>query len=212
MSPSSKPTDEGPKRRATRPGTPARAASPDATPEPSGADALDAVRSFLAAANAHEVEVALAHLAPDYRFLESGAESGIDRDGMRTIFEWDAVLDSEALEETMQASGDRVEGEFLERNALYRGLGIEETRCRLVFRVEDGRIAEQVITQLPQDGPSFDEAVTPFLEWLGEEDPDAFEELMPEGEIEFRADLAKRWLALVERWRADRDRNPARPA
>ena len=184
-------------------GKPARSGGdPAATGQ---SEAVRVVRAFLDAANRHDVEAAMNHLAPDYVFREESAESGWDRTSMRAVFEWDAVIDAQAIGDQLTPIEGGAEGEFLERNKLYEVLGIPETRCHLRFHVAGGRIVAQIITHQPSDGPTFDEAVTPFLEWLGEEDPDAFEELLPNGEVTFQPDLAHRWLELIAKWKGSPD-------
>lgn len=170
------------------------------SPDP---DARSLVEAFLAAANDHDVEAALAFLADDYVFRELGALQGMDRAAMADLFGWDAVVESLAHYDALEAEATEIRGIFSETNALYRALGIPRTSCRLTFRIRGGKISEQIIEEVLGEGPSFDDALEPFLEWAEDAAPGEVDELLPDGEIVFTAAMARRWLALLERWRAD---------
>ena len=161
------------------------------------------VESFLEAANQHDVEAALGCLADDYIYREAGSLEGMDREAMADLLAWDEVIQSRAHYEALDFAGEEIRGVFSETNALYRALGIPRTSCQLTFRVRDGKISEQVIEQVLGEGPTFEEALSPFLEWLDEIDPDQVEEILPDGAILFTPKMAKRWLKLLDRWRAE---------
>lgn len=166
--------------------------------------AVALVAQYIEAVNRHDMPRALAHLHEDFVFREARRRIGMDLEAMRDLLAWDAVIHSQARPESFELDRNRVVGVFNETNDLYQGLGIAATRCRLTFRLEEGRIREQVIEHLPTEGPSFDEALQPFLDWAGQYDPAALDTLLPGGEIEFRPDLARRWMELIERWKRHR--------
>lgn len=161
-------------------------------------DPKDVVIEFMHAANDHDESRALAMLHPDFRFREEGSDGFLDRDGMVDLLGWDRVIESEAHSESMDADGGVVTGVFWETNALYRRLGVETTRCELTFRVEDGLILEQSIEQ--RDEEAFMAALEPFLEWAEESAPEEVEAIQPDGEFVFSAEMASRWLNLLDRW------------
>lgn len=166
--------------------------------------ALAFVQQYVDAANRHDTRRAIAHLHEDFVYRESRRRVGMDREEMRDLLAWDAVIHSQARAESFQLDGNHVIGVFSETNDLYKGLGVPNTRCRLTFRLDEGRIREQVIEHLPTDGPSFDDSLRPFLDWAGQYDPKVIDKLLPGGEIEFRPDLARLWLELLERWKRHR--------
>jgi len=166
-------------------------------------DPRSVVEAFLAAANAHDREVALALLADDYVFREAGSLQGMDRDDMADLFAWDEVIESRAHYEALEVSEGEIRGIFSETNALYRALGIPRTSCQLTFRLRSLQITEQIIEQVLGDGPSFEEALAPFLEWLEENSPEDVDRLLPDGALVFSPKMARRWLVLLDRWRAD---------
>jgi hypothetical protein len=164
-------------------------------------DPRDVVIEFLHAANDHDDARALAMLHPDFRFQEEGGDGHLDRDEMADLLGWDRVIESEVHSESMEADGDVVTGVFWETNALYRRLGIETTRCELKFRVRDGLILEQTIEQ--RDEEMFMAALEPFLEWAEQSAPEEVESIQPDGEFVFSAEMAGRWLHLLDRWIAE---------
>lgn len=165
------------------------------------ADPRDIVIEFMHAANDHDDARALAMLHPDFRFREEGSDGYLDRAEMVDLLGWDRVIESEAHSESMEADGDTVAGVFWETNALYRRLGIETTRCELTFKVRDGLILEQTIEQ--RDEEAFLSALEPFLEWAEQAAPEEVESIQPEGEFVFSAEMAGRWLHLLDRWIAE---------
>lgn len=166
-------------------------------------DPRSVVEAFLAAANRHDREAALALLAEDYVFRETGSLQGMDREDMGDLFAWDEVIESRAHYEALEVGEGEIVGVFSETNALYRALGIPRTSCRLTFRLRDGLITEQIIEQVLGEGPTFEEALAPFLEWAEENSPDDVEQLLPDGALVFNPRMAARWLVLLDRWRAD---------
>ncbi len=161
------------------------------------------VEAFLEAANAHDIDKSLSYLDDRFVFREKGAATGMDKRSMSSLLAWDREIDSQASYEALEILEEEVHGIFSESNSLYRRLGIPKTDCRLTFRVREGRIQEQIIDYVMGDGPTFDDALEPFLSWADEYAPDEIEELQPEGVIVFTAEMAKSWLSLLDRWEAD---------
>ncbi|MEZ4654854.1 MAG: hypothetical protein R3E12_15020 [Candidatus Eisenbacteria bacterium] len=154
--------------------------------------------AFLHAANDHDVPAALALLHPEFQIHEKGAAGHLDRDEMEELLGWDAVIESEAHCESMEVDGQQVTGLFWETNALYQRLGMEATRCRLTFKVEDHSVRGQTIEQL--DEGAFMAALEPFLIWAEEAASEEIAELQPGGEFVFSREMAGRWLVLLDRW------------
>ena len=119
------------------------------------------------------------------------------------LFGWDKEIDAQASYSKLTVDEDgTVFGEFAETNLLYAELGMKETRCALRFRVKDGKIVEQAIEQAIGDGPTFEDSLEPFLIWADENAPDELDEIQPEGQISFTAEMAKKWLILIRKWKA----------
>ena len=169
--------------------------------EPSATDPQDVVAAFMHAANDHDLPRALGMLHPQFRYREEGSDGFLGRAEMKDLLGWDRVVESEVHCESMDAKGDVVTGIFWETNGLYHRLGIETTRCRLAFHVEDGLVREQTIEQ--RDEGAFLAALEPFLEWAEEAAPDEIEAIQPAGEFVFSAEMGRRWLQLLDRWRSE---------
>ena len=164
--------------------------------------ALEIVEQFLDAANRHDIPVALDLLADDFVFRDDESGTGTDKKWMEALFGWDKEIDSQASYTGLSLDDDgTIFGEFVESNLLYKALGLAETRCGLRFRVVGGKITEQAINQVSGDGPTFEGALEPFLDWADEHEADDLEAIQPDGQIQFTAPMARMWLALIQKWK-----------
>jgi len=165
--------------------------------------ALHIVEEFLGAANRHDIAAALDLLADDFVFRDDESGDGTDKAWMEELFGWDKEIDAQASYNKLTVDEDgTVFGEFAETNLLYAELGMKETRCALRFRVEAGKIVEQAIEQAIGDGPTFEDSLEPFLIWADENAPEELDDIQPEGQISFTAEMARKWLALIRKWKA----------
>ena len=164
-------------------------------------------KMFVKAMRSGNADQVRSYLAADYVFRDATSGTTLDRAGIEQILEWDLVVGSAVSYENLEWVGDTVTGEFTETSSFYELLELEPRRYRMSFRYRDDRIAEQVVEPLPQSGPSFDDALQPFLDWARTAHADELSEIYPDSEFVFTAAAARRWLSLLETWRSETSRS-----
>jgi hypothetical protein len=161
-----------------------------------------AVKTYVDAVNAHDVDRATARLAYEVRLSGPGDEVREGRAAVRERLGWDAATNATFRYDKLKAKGDSVEGLFVERNDVYTLLGVEELRYRLVFSFEGDLIREVRREEIDHPGPTVSEALEPFLAWATAHHPETLDAIYPAGRIAFDADSARKWLTLLREWRA----------
>ena len=160
------------------------------------------LEAYLSALNRHDLAAALERLAPDVVFTNVERTWSLQRAEVEGLLAWDAALRSRMRCERFRERGDRAQAIFRETNDLLGLLGIDERRYRLTFTVRAGRIVEQVIEPLAGEGPTDADALAPAIAWARNEEPAELDAIYPEGRMVLDGDSARRWVALLERWRA----------
>jgi hypothetical protein len=180
----------------------AMSAGCDGTPDyDSSAESI--VRTFLERLDRHEVEGALALLDDGFVFRSVDGGFSADRDALPAMLSWDEVADGEVRIETLERRGDVVEARLMETNYFTRTLGLSGWVVEARFRVQNGRITEEVVSEITADGPTFDQrfarALAPVREWATNARPGVADSVFAGGHIaRYDAPTARRLRDLVD--------------
>jgi hypothetical protein len=161
-----------------------------------------AVKTYVNAVNARDVDKAVALFAEEVELAGPDWETTLNKDGVREMLGWDAVTHATFDYEDLESEGDFVRGLFTERNDFYALLGLSEHRFRLVFRFENDLIREIRLAPNEASESTVSEALEPFLAWASSRHPATLEAIYPGGKFVYDAESAEKWLALLREWRA----------
>ncbi|HSR50141.1 MAG TPA: hypothetical protein VLV83_04890 [Acidobacteriota bacterium] len=165
-------------------------------------DLVSHLEGYLSSIRNHEMEGALAHLAPDFQLRFEGSPDHISRQGMRDILGWDMAVGSQVEKLSCRLEGERtLRCRLREANRVLDLLGVEElfSDNRLEFDGQ-GRIRRHV-SRVEEHEPSWQDQMAKAVEWLSEHHPKGLEKVRPGGKAEFSTATAQGWLTLLRRWR-----------
>lgn len=134
------------------------------------------VRTFLERLDRHDVGAAMALLDDDFVFRSADGGFSAEKDALPAMLAWDEVADSEVRIEALESRGDVVVTRLTETNVFTRRLGISGWLVDARFRVQDGRITEEVVSEITGDDSPFDQrfarALEPVRRWATNARPD----------------------------------------
>ena len=160
------------------------------------------VDRFLAAANAHDTDAAVACLSEHFECRGSDGFR-LDREQMRVWLGWEVVMRYAYALSQVEDLGESLTAVMTEESELYRLLRMEPQRVRLRFEVRGDLIDVQEFEPL-QSG-CLGDALRPFLDWVGREHPSALCGCRQGDAPVFSRKSAERWLPLLREWRASTD-------
>lgn len=119
--------------------------------------------------------------------------------------EWDKVMHSTSSYDSIwyDAKENAVEGFFYEQNDFYRLIGKPATKTKRTYWFNGAhKISDVLIVWLPEENQLSDVFLEPIVAWAQEHDSTLLQEIYPEGKIAPSAENARKWKALIKRYRA----------
>ncbi|HSR67805.1 MAG TPA: nuclear transport factor 2 family protein [Acidobacteriota bacterium] len=160
------------------------------------------IERYRQAVNAHDMDRALACLAPDFQLHFVGSEYSLSKEALSKAMGWDAGADGQVEWEPVGSSGGSFSYEGQESNEFLRLLGIPHLKFQTTFSVNSQGLIEKQRYQLLPDQPSSQEAMKPAVEWARRHRPQELAEIYPDGQMVYSKEMARRWVALLKEWRA----------
>jgi limonene-1,2-epoxide hydrolase len=159
------------------------------------------LEAYMLAYNSHDAEAIRALYAEDATvdmpgFLSIGGEEEI-----LALMDYDLALNIQLLITGMREVEDTVTCTLTEMNDWLRAAGIGEARYSATFRFEGGRVKSIRAEAQPESARSILSVLEAFAGWAGEERPEEFRELIPEGKFDYNRDTAEKFVALLKEWR-----------
>jgi hypothetical protein len=150
----------------------------------------------------HDVQAVLSFLADDYVFRVANSDYKASKKELVGNLEWDFALNARTAYEDLQLRGNTIRVIIIDENDFYKGLGLVGPR-KYRFRYEydeKGQIKEGIIEQYLTDPEEFTKAFNALTEWAKKERPQELAEIFPNNHMEFKKELAGRWIALMREW------------
>jgi len=165
-------------------------------------------REYLDAVNQNDVSRALAVQTRDAEFVIPGQTPVRGIDGIRSLLQWDSVLQSQVRFGVVERIGDTlIAGPGSERSLWFEGIGLDslayEEGTRVVF---EGRLIKGIYPAalIPESAAAFELRFGEFMAWATQNAPDELDQLMPGGFFEYSSAAAEGWLTLLRRYEAAR--------
>ncbi|MEJ2216179.1 MAG: nuclear transport factor 2 family protein [Gemmatimonadota bacterium] len=160
-------------------------------------------RGYVAAVNSHDVSKALAFHTSDPEFVILGQPPIRGRDAMRSLLQWDSVLNSHIRMEPSRWLGDTlILKAGSERNAWFEGIGLDSIRYSAGTRIvyQGDRIKEVHPSDLvPQSAAEFQAKAEAFFRWAQTNAPEVAQ-LAPGGSFKYDRGSAAVWLQVLQRY------------
>jgi hypothetical protein len=177
------------------------AAPPLARPPAPPSAELRQLRAYLAARDRGDAGASRSYLAPDAR-IWVGSKDGPGRPmgGRRDFADWEAAVGARFAYSDFRAESQAsilyVSSESSEFSCL---LGVEALRGEVTCWFDGmGRISGMLLRPL---GPQMEEIVRPYVEWARRHRPERVAELLPQGEMVYDGETARKWLEALREWR-----------
>jgi hypothetical protein len=161
--------------------------------------------SFFGAIEKHDTEGALDLLAEDFVFRSSDSKFRIDKRQFRDVIEFDSAVNSKARYLVEDERDGSITLVVTESNDFLRLIGIREQKLRVTFVIRGGKIQEEVLRELLHEGPSYQQAMEPLVEWAKLNRPEAFAKVFGATGAKFTGETAPIWLSLARAWRQATD-------
>jgi len=166
-------------------------------------DLLERVRVYEATYNAHDVENLMSFYADDIKFEIVGLWVKNGKTAVRELAEWDRATNMHMAISDIKVSGDSVTFKLVETNDWWRLVGIGEICYEpsvMIFR--NGLISEIRATMTQESLDAHAKAWPSIISWAKEHRGEELKELLPGGTFVYGAVAAKKWIVLLQEWRA----------
>lgn len=187
---------------------------PTCAPDPEagrvGSSPSGVVRAFLGELGRHDAEGALALLHEDFTFRSADGSVLADRRAMRTILAWDAAAEGRVEIRELREEGEVVRARLRETNRFTELLELDPWLVEATFVVRDGRIVEEVVREIVDEGPTFtrrfEAALGPIVRWAEENRPADARALFEDGRLaRYDGPTARRLLRVIEAYLEERE-------
>ena len=115
--------------------------------------------------------------------------------------EYDSVLSSRIAVSDIVESDGRAFFVMSLKNDLLKTIGIDEAKYSMIFKISSGKIDNISGSATNETDNELKEFRNPFMLWAASKRLDILNEIMPNGNIVYNAENAKKYLALVSEWK-----------
>jgi hypothetical protein len=115
--------------------------------------------------------------------------------------EYDSVLNSQITVSDIAENDDRAFFIMSLKNDLLKTIGIDEAKYSMIFKISGGKIDEISGGATNETDNKLKGFRNPFMLWAASKRLDVLNEIMPNGNIIYNAENAKKYLALVFEWK-----------
>jgi hypothetical protein len=175
---------------------------------------LKHLRAYLTARDRGDAGAARSYLAADARFW-IGSKQGPGRPlgGRRDFADWEAAVGARFAYSDFRAEAPgSIHYLSSESSELSRLLGAEALRGEVTCWFDGmGRISGMLFRPL---GPRMEDLVRPYVEWARRHHPERLAELLPQGEMVYDGETARKWIEALREWRSatrGRSLSPSHP-
>ena len=158
--------------------------------------------TYVDAVNQNDVSGALATHTQDAEFIIPGQEAIKGREELRSLLQWDSVLQSRIMFTDLRVHGDTlITGAGSERNFWFEGIGLNSIAygpgTRVVFQ---GKLIKGIYpaTLHSESRLEFELRFQEFLIWAMQNVPEDLAQLMPDGFLTYNSESASDWIKLLE--------------
>ena len=161
----------------------------------------EVVQEYETAFNSHSVSKLLS-LFSDNAFIELSVLNKLKgKDQIKDYFEYDSVLSSNITISDVSESNGSAYFVMSLRNDILKSIGINEAKYSMIFKISDGKIENITASTTNETDNKLKEFQKPFMLWAGREKLDILNEIMPNGNLDFNAENAKKYLSLIFEWK-----------
>ncbi len=168
-----------------------------------GINLEERVRVYEQTYNSHDFDGIMSFYADDAEFNVVGAFNKTGVEQIRSITEWDTTVKVHMSISDIEVRGDTVTFKLVESNEWWRLAGIDEVTyfpCTMTF--SDGLIKSIKAEATKESLAAINKVLPGIFDWVSKERSEEYAEVMPGGEFIYTAESAKKWLELLEDWRA----------
>lgn len=161
---------------------------------------LEVLRRYYEHRNRHETAAAEAYLAKslEIQFVDGPT---LNRQQVADAGGWDVGARGSVEWTVVETDGDRVVIRGTETNEFLRLLAIPPIRFDSTFWFDDEGLITRQRYRADWGDVSLPDALEPAVAWAREHAPDELEKVYPGGKMVYTEDAARRWVALLTRWR-----------
>lgn len=159
------------------------------------------LNKYVEAHNKHDLKTSLSLYDEEIVFDLGGIVlTGMDE--IQHLEEWDTTLKSEIHFSIISTRSDTLFCIGWESNAWFTNLGISRIDFdQVIFVMHRGAIRYISAGMDSSSIQQVTEAFVPLIAWLSENYPNAVNQLLPEGQFEYNAANAAKWLKLIEEYK-----------
>ncbi len=165
------------------------------------------LRAYVEANNAHDIDRVMVLYTDDIRFENVGVWVKQGKEEVRTIAEWDATTHIQMTISDITVMGDTVTFTLIETNDWLKSAGVDEWHWVARVITKNGLIKEIKATLTEESAKIFIPVYQSIIQWMSTERPQELPELMPGGEFVYGAEVAKKWLDMLNEWREATESN-----
>jgi len=159
------------------------------------------IEEFEQVVNSHNVDSILSYYAEDFQLQLGGAVVAKKREDMRPLTMWDAEVKSISDYKVLDIHGDTVLTRKTEQSEWLKLFGIDTARFEpWIFIYENGKIKKMMGAPTRESALAMERAFNEVKNWATVTHPELLEELMPEGKFIYEAEVAFKWIALLQEW------------
>ncbi len=165
----------------------------------------EVVRSYISAHNNHDIKKVISYLDENIVFELKGVwiKNGLSE--MQDLEEWDATLNSNLKLENISSKKDSVFCRIVENSDWFRAVGILDlVHDPVIFIINNGKIKNIIGYPSEKIGKEIGTAIGKLYQWSEKTQDSTINELIRNGQFEYSAITAKKWLVLFKR-RAELD-------
>ena len=159
------------------------------------------IQEYETAFNAHNVSKLLSLFSNDASIELSALNKLKGKDQIKGYFEYDSVLSSNITISDISESNGSAYFVVSLKNDILKSIGINEAKYSMIFKITDDKIENITASTTNETDNKLKEFQKPFMLWAGREKLDILNEIMPNGNLDFNAENAKKYLSLIFEWK-----------
>jgi hypothetical protein len=160
----------------------------------------EVVKSYITAHNAHDIENSLSFYDENIELELKGVWTKKGLSELRSLEEWDAALNSNLKLASITSIEDTVFCRIIENNDWFVAVDIADlVHDPAVFVVNNGKIKKIIAYPMKKTGKDIEDAIGALYHWSQKAQDSTINELIYNGQFEYSAIAAEKWLELFRR-------------
>ena len=161
----------------------------------------DVVKEFETAFNSHNITALISLFNKDAEIDLSVLNKIKGLDQIKGFAEYDSTLNSQITLSDITENDGKAYFVMSLSNDFLKSIGINEARYSMIFKISGGKIENISGSTTNETDVKIREFQNPFMLWAAREHLDILNSIMPNGNIIFNSENAKKYLDLVIEWR-----------